>query len=405
MTRDPPMTRDAPTTRRQGDGPRVVVVGGGIVGFASAAFLALGGARVTVVEAEAIGAGASGRNSGSIQRAFDPVMAALYLESLEHHRTVARAMPESGFSLPAEPAGLLLVTHRPPVARALGTHLARTIPDLAVDVLEGRDVQRIEPALAPGVAVVRIPVGYPVVPSVPTYAWAGWAERLGAVVRVGRPARVAVRAGRAVGIEVDGRVEEADAVVVAAGPWTPEVVDPSGGWRPIVPLWGVVVDVNLAAPPRHVIEEAEMDAALGTGEVAGEAGGERRDPETSPESSVVTAGGISAVGSTFLRREPVPGAWTERILIRAATFVPAIDDAPIRDTRACARPLSLDGRPLIGAVPGVAGLFVCAGHGPWGISAGPASGRLLADLVLGRVLAPPEEVDPARFGIVVAAAP
>lgn len=388
----------------RGAGPRVVVVGGGIAGFASAAFLARGGARVTVVEGEAIAAGASGRNSGSIQRSFEPVMAALYLESLEHHRMVAREMPESGFSLPSEPAGLLLATHRPAVARALAEHLAASIPDLDVDVLEGSEVQDVEPALAPGVAVVRVPVGYPVVPSVPTYAWAGWAERLGATVRVGRPARLVVRDGRAVGVEVGDRVEEADAVVVAAGPWTPSVVDPSGTWRPIVPLWGVVVDVLLAAPPRHVIEEAEMDVALGTGDVVGEAGADRADRETTPESSVITAGGISAVGSTFLTREPDPAEWTERILLRAATFVPAIAEAPIRETRACARPLSRDGRPLIGAVPGIERLFVCSGHGPWGISAGPASGRLVADLVLGRVAAPPPGVDPARFGVVRPAA-
>jgi glycine/D-amino acid oxidase-like deaminating enzyme len=57
----------------------------------------------------------------------------------------------------------------------------------------------------------------------------------------------------------------------------------------------------------------------------------------------------------------------------------------------------LDGRPLIGAVPGFDGLWIAAGHGPWGISTGPASGRLLADLVLGRMMAPPAALDPARF--------
>ena len=62
----------------------------------------------------------------------------------------------------------------------------------------------------------------------------------------------------------------------------------------------------------------------------------------------------------------------------------------------CARPLSLDGRPLVGRVPGTEGLWVAAGHGPWGISTGPASGRLLADLLDGRVAAPPA-LDPRRF--------
>jgi glycine/D-amino acid oxidase-like deaminating enzyme len=66
--------------------------------------------------------------------------------------------------------------------------------------------------------------------------------------------------------------------------------------------------------------------------------------------------------------------------------------------RVCARPLSLDCRPLIGRVPWIDGLFVAAGHGPWGISTGPGSAKLVADLVLGTVAAPPALLDPARFG-------
>jgi glycine/D-amino acid oxidase-like deaminating enzyme len=70
--------------------------------------------------------------------------------------------------------------------------------------------------------------------------------------------------------------------------------------------------------------------------------------------------------------------------------------------RACARPLALDGRPLVGPVPGVEGLFVAAGHGPWGISTGPASAAHVAALVLGesapRSASVAAATDAARFG-------
>jgi glycine/D-amino acid oxidase-like deaminating enzyme len=68
--------------------------------------------------------------------------------------------------------------------------------------------------------------------------------------------------------------------------------------------------------------------------------------------------------------------------------------------RHCARPESADGRPLLGAVPGFAGLFVAAGNGPWGISTGPGSARLVADLILGRIDSAglPGAVHPGRFG-------
>jgi len=148
------------------------------------------------------------------------------------------------------------------------------------------------------------------------------------------------------------------------------------------------------------MEEAERDEALGTGPAGGSRAatepGSASEPE--PEFSLITAAGASAVGSTFLATEPHPPAWTERLLQRATTFVPAVLDAPIREVRACARPTSIDDRPLVGAVPWTDGLFLAAGHGPWGISTGPGSARQVADLVLGREPAIDAAFSPARFG-------
>lgn len=381
-----------------GRGPSVAVIGGGIVGLATAAFLAEGGARVAVFEREAIAAGASGRNSGVVQHPFDPALVPLYHETVASYRRLAAVAPDAGFALPVESAGLLLVSHRAAVVEALAAHLRVTVPELTVELLGPTELRERESGIAPGVHAVRVPVAFPVVPAAPTYAWANRAERLGALIRLGRAARPRVQDGRVTGVDIDGRYEPADAVVVAAGPWTPELVDPTGRWRPIRPLWGVVVETLMAHPPRHVIEEAAMDVALGTGEVTAAAGAAVEDPATTPETSLVTAGGATAVGSTFLEREPDPSAWTERILRRAATFVPAVVDAPIRETRACARPLAADGRPLVGNVPWTAGLYVCAGHGPWGITTGPASARQVADAVLGRDPAIPVAFHPGRFG-------
>ena len=52
--------------------------------------------------------------------------------------------------------------------------------------------------------------------------------------------------------------------------------------------------------------------------------------------------------------------------------------------RACARPSSEDGRPLLGLLPEVEGLAIASGHGAWGITLGPASSRRVADQLLGR---------------------
>ncbi|TAJ99156.1 MAG: FAD-binding oxidoreductase [Chloroflexota bacterium] len=382
-------------------GPAVAVIGGGIVGLAAAAYLAEGGATVTLYEREAIAAGASGRNSGVVQQPFDPALVPLYHETVAAYRRLAEVAPDGGFALPATSAGLLLVAHAPDVVRALAAELQATVPELDIEVLDPAAVRALEPSVAEGIHALRVPIAFPVVPAAPTYAWANRAERLGVTIRLGRSARPALRDDRVTGVDLDGRHEPADVVVVAAGPWSAELCDPSGRWRPIRPLWGVVVETLLADPPGHVIEEAAMDVALGTGDVDAvtrEAGRTSADSAPSPETSLVTAAGATAVGSTFLELEPDPPAWTERILARAATFVPAVADAPIRETRACARPLSADARPLVGRIPWVHGLYLCSGHGPWGITTGPASARQVADLVLGRSPAIADAFDPGRFG-------
>ncbi len=205
-----------------------------------------------------------------------------------------------------------------------------------------------------------------------------------------------MRTGAALAVDTGDGVVRPGAVVVTAGPWTPGIVDPSGAWRPIVPYWGVIVELGLEAPPTHVLEEAGVDAAI-------EPDGGLADAEEGAIGfSLVTADGRSSLGSTFLPFEPDPRDYQRRLRQGGARYLPAIADAPTLGLRACARPLALDGRPLAGPVPGVDGLFMAAGHGPWGISTGPASAAHVAALVLGepdpRDPAVRAATDAARFG-------
>ena len=63
---------------------------------------------------------------------------------------------------------------------------------------------------------------------------------------------------------------------------------------------------------------------------------------------------------------------------RAST---ALASAPIMRRQACYRPVTEDGVPIIGRVPGVAGAYVATGHGPWGMLNAPATGLALAELI------------------------
>jgi glycine/D-amino acid oxidase-like deaminating enzyme len=160
------------------------------------------------------------------------------------------------------------------------------------------------------------------------------------------------------------------------------VIDPTRDWRPIVPVWGAVVEVEMDEPPRHVLEEAGVEAVGGGG----------------PASifSLVPADGQVSVGSTFLPEEPDAPAWAPTLRRAGERFVPGLRQAKVVGARACARPQSFDGRPLVGELPDHEGLWTAAGHGPWGISAGPATARMVAEALLGNADVP-APLSVARF--------
>ena len=368
--------------------PDVAIIGGGIIGCSAAAILAERGATVVLFEATAIGAGASGRNLGAIQHPFDAILAPLYHDSLEQYRQLA----DDEFAMPDRPAGVLLLNRDPEASRRQVQLLSTAVPDLPVEFLDADAVAAAEPSLVPGFAACRLDTGYPIPPASATSAFSRLATERGAQIRVGTAATPWTEAGTVEGVTLaDGTHHSAGTVLVAAGPWSPPLVDPAGAWHPITRTWGVTVQLDLgAAAPRHVIEEDEVDAVnrplVAAARVA------EGEPAADPHSlfTVASAAGVSTLGSIFLADEPDPGRIARLLIDRGARYLPAIGSAPVHQVRVCARPQSADSRPFIGPVPGTSGLFVCAGHGPWGISTGPASATLVVDAILSGAAVPHE---------------
>ncbi len=392
----------------------VAVIGGGIAGTSTAAFLAAEGLRVRLHERSGIAAGASGRNSGIVQHPFDPVLADLYHRSLVEYRALEAELAMAttggdGFRLGGSPAGLLYVGHDEATARETARRWAAAWPDARPEVLSGGELHRLEPAVSEDLVACRLQIGFPVAPAAATHAFAELARARGVEIMVGGVARPAMSGGAAVGVEVDGEVQPAGIVVVAAGPWTPDVIEPFGTWRPIRPVWGVVASVACPDAPRHGLEATDIDIEPPTGASA-DASDDEIVPNASRSAAVLSDAevdfslapgvGSSALGSTFLAEEPDPAAWLDALRRVGARYVPAIAAAAIVGHRHCARPVSLDGRPLVGRAAWAEGLWVIAGHGPWGISTGPGSARLLVDALVGRSDGPvPVALDPSRFGV------
>jgi sarcosine oxidase subunit beta len=365
------------------------VIGGGIIGCSAAALLAERGASVVVVEATAIGAGASGRNMGAIQHPFDSVLAPLYRESLDQYSSLAGE--DSSFGIPERPTGVLMIDTDPAAAQRQVNRLTALERDLGATFLDVEQVAAAEPSLVRGFAACLLTAtGYPIPPASATAAWARLAERRGARLMVGTAAEPWVEDGWARGVRLaDGSRLVTDTVLIASGPWAPAHVDPSGGWQPIARTWGVTVQLQLgSAAPRYIVEQDAVDAVNRQVNAAAEAGAAPPDADPPSLFTVASAGEVSTLGSTFLPAEPDRERMAKLLIERGARYLPAIAEAEVSGIRLCARPQSVDGRPFIGPVDGVKGLFVCAGHGPWGISTGPGSAALAVAAILDGAVVP-----------------
>ncbi len=326
------------------DDADAIVVGAGVVGCALAWFLARAGLRVTVLEAQTIGAGASGRNSGLVEHPYDPEQAELYAE------TVALLSDVLGDAFPAEPAGALALVGDAAQADQIASGHGR-FAGLDPEVLDPEALAHVEPGIAPGLWACRVNTGHPVAPALAVSVFAQRARAAGVRFAEGTPARLDAL--------------DAPVVAVTAGAGTGALV----GSDAITPLWGATVGVALERAPRHPL----LDGRIPEVQLGG------RPPHT-PAFSLIGPPSALVLGSTFLPDEPDPGAWAQPLLDNGARFWPALRDARVTFTRACARPRSADGRPYLGRLGD--GLWVAAGHGGRGISTGAASARLVADAIL-----------------------
>ena len=116
-----------------------------------------------------------------------------------------------------------------------------------------------------------------------------------------------------------------------------------------------------------------------------------------PDSRVV-AGATRETGSGFAPHTTAAGV--REVLGEALRVAPGLAAAEIREIRVGLRPFTSDTLPVLGPVPGIAGVFLVTGHGPTGLTLGPFSGKLVAGQILGK--APEFDLTPfsvARFGV------
>ncbi len=364
---------------------RVVVVGAGVAGLATAYYLAQAGMPSVIVERDAVGSHASGFAYGSL-RPLDGIgipgpVFPLAREGSRLIRELAHVLRED--------TGIDVEWRRNP-----GLSLAfsdddeqnarERLPwqhqhaDFPVSWLGPAEVRSLEPRVAPD---VRGGVYQEGTADVEAYklslALATSAEKHGATLRHGVVVGLKRARDRVIGIVLASGEIACDCVVLALGPWSAE----ASAWvdLPVAvrPLKGQILRLQAPGPP--------LGASISwAGNYA-----------TTKPDGLIWAG--TTEEEAGFDDQPTEAA-RDAILASCLRMLPALGDARIVLQTACLRPLSADGLPLIGAVAGLDGAFVLTGAGRKGILLGPAMGKSMAELILeGRAALPIDAFDPARF--------
>jgi glycine/D-amino acid oxidase-like deaminating enzyme len=353
---------------------RVLVLGGGAIGTSAAWYLASKGADVTVFEQNAIACAASGKAGGFLARDWcdgTPLMN-LARRSFDLHAELAQGLGgDWGYRRLTTYGGLV---GQPSARRSDAPSRGWISPDVAITGRLG----------STGTTAQVHPAAF-------TNGMMRAAQARGADLRLGKVTGLLRRSEDVVGVKLDGEAIEADAVVIAMGPWSAL----AARWLSLPPVFGlkghsIVFETGERIPPEALFLEWEETA------------GSVLAPEVFPRPDGTTY--VCAISSNSpLPLDPksvVPddGAM-DRLKALCDRISPVLAASRVVAGGACYRPVTQDGLPLIGAVPGAPGAYIATGHGPWGILNAPGTAEAIAELILDGAagttdLAP---FDPARL--------
>ena len=403
----------------------VLIIGGGAIGLATALALLDAGRGVRILEAGAVGGGASHGNCGTITPSHAPPLAApgvvaqalrwmftpdapLYLKprvdpALWHWllRFAARCNPRDwrqstqarasllndararladwvsryGLQCEFEEEGLDYVFRDP---RKFQQYVDESVVlktfGIATQVFGGTDYEREEPAMLPGMAgAIRFPGDARLRPDRYVAELARVVRERGGVIeeqcRVDRlePTSDGVRLATSQGERKGGEA------VIALGAWTPAFARRLGIRAPIQPGKGYSITYSRPARvPRHpmVLKDRSVCVTVwGSGFRLGST------MEFSGHDDTLNATRLAALerGAREFLREPV--------------------GAEVHERWCGWRPMTWDDLPLLGRAPGQRKVWIAAGHGMLGISMSTATGQLMADLMTGR----PPAFDPSPY--------
>jgi glycine oxidase len=353
----------------------VAVVGGGIIGLAVAWRARARGLSVCVLDRGELGAATSHVAAGMLAPvseadAGERALLALNLESARRWPAFAAELEDvAGVRVGYRATGSLLVARDRDEAEALDRELdLRARLGLRAERMLPSAARRAEPSLAPGLRLaLDIPDDHAVDPRAACAALAAAAERAGATLRPGAEvSELLVESGRAAGVALTGgeRVA-ADAVVVAAGPWSGALRGiPAEARVPVRPVKGQTLRLRDPAGPGLLQRVVRFDG----GYLVPRDDGGLVLGATSEERGFDTT--VTALAAYELLRD-------------AAEVVPGVLELVVEELLAGLRPGTPDNAPVLGAAEAMPGLHYATGHHRGGVLLAPITADLLASELAG----------------------
>ena len=396
---------------------RVVVVGGGVIGLCSAYYALRRGLQVTVVERELAGAdNCSMGNAGMIVPShFTPLAAPgmiskglrwmlnpespfyvrprvnldlmrwgwlFYRHSTHRHvaesrellrdlnmesrRLFAELAEEEDFGLVKRGLLMLCKTQKGLDEEAQVAREANEL-GLKAEVLNAQAAAKLDPAVTMNITgAVYFPEDCHLSPS---RFMASIRKRIlaaGGIIESGVTIDgVETRAGQVVAVTGNGRRFEGGKFVIAGGSWSADLLKSVGLKLPLQA--GKGYSLTLPSPP----ELPQLCSIFAEAKVA-----------ITPMDGSLRFGGTMEVGGLDLS---VNSARVRGIVKSVHAYFPKFSEKDFQGVKPWAglRPVSPDGVPYLGQVPGLTNLIAATGHAMMGLSLGPVSGRLVADLLVG----------------------
>jgi glycine oxidase len=334
---------------------RVVVIGGGVIGCAVAERLSFEGHQVTLLERDQLGCRASGAAAGELS----PQSTTLPAEESANQslqlfpELIARIEKDSAMNVEYRAQEGLQPAFEPEEVARLRAAGGRW--------LDAQACRKAEPSLSADVLGAVLLEHAHLTPPRFVHALARAAAARGAAIHEGTPAIGFERSGDEVHrVITPAGSNEADWVVIAAGPWSKEVASTAAVDVDVRPQRGQLA----ALDPRALV--LKHSVFWSNGYLVPKADG------------TIIAGGTEE-DSGFDDRPTVEGIAT--LLKLARRLVPDLGAASLLRAWAGLRPVTRDGRPIVEAARGVHNLIVATGHHRKGILLAPLAAMQVSSLI------------------------